>query len=428
MVWFQVRRVESLPRYKRITEPESDCDTQNGSNVPDSGYRFKGAATRKANSLFSHDAMRLLPLFRGRDPCFVEALLDDVSVVIFQSGDVILSEGESGDSMYLINRGDVEIIVGGKTVTTLSNGSVFGEIALLGVSMRRTATVRAASFCDCRVIHRAALTRLLRLFPADRLWFEEEARRRLQELQGSQGSETKSKSPRLPVSVWSEQSKEKTQMPERESSIPRFLKPQQHPRLRRLTKAYQNSTEAIYQSPRSSARNNSFEDQFTQVQGKRRQSAPCSPVLDSRLPPVPKASSSPDSTDEDTYHVMSSPAVMSADVGACPTSPKTAPPTPKFHRSCHESRKPAVAVAEEHGSLSGDIGACPASPKTATTTPKFHRSCHELGKPTVAVVDEYADVREYLHGNPHGFARTTFPCGKAKPANPYFITRKTSAS
>ena len=32
--------------------------------------------------------------------------------------------------MYILHRGDVEVIIGGTTVCTLSDGAVFGEIAV----------------------------------------------------------------------------------------------------------------------------------------------------------------------------------------------------------------------------------------------------------------------------------------------------------
>merc|ERR1719272_145340 len=93
--------------------------------------------------------------------------------------------------MYLLNRGEVEILIGSNVVCTLRDGSVFGEIALLGVSSKRTATVRAASFCDCRVIQRAAFMRLLQSFPGERLFYETEAQRRLKEIEDAKPKEPK---------------------------------------------------------------------------------------------------------------------------------------------------------------------------------------------------------------------------------------------
>eukprot|EP00746_Dinoflagellata_sp_MGD_P165517 gnl/MRDRNA2_/MRDRNA2_94836_c0_seq1.p1 gnl/MRDRNA2_/MRDRNA2_94836_c0~~gnl/MRDRNA2_/MRDRNA2_94836_c0_seq1.p1 ORF type:complete len:542 (-),score=82.60 gnl/MRDRNA2_/MRDRNA2_94836_c0_seq1:153-1778(-) len=195
-IGIQVRPFSSLPRFQRIQTPTKDEEVSHERQVCTGevrGLRFQAAASLKANSLFRHDGIAKLPLFQGRDPRFVGQLLLDVAVEVFQPGDVILREGDSGESMYLLNRGEVEIIVGGNVVAKLRDGSVFGEIALLGVSSRRTATVRAASFCDCRVIQRAVFMRLLQSFPNERIFYEKEARRRMEELQ-SQDSKSKPKS------------------------------------------------------------------------------------------------------------------------------------------------------------------------------------------------------------------------------------------
>lgn len=189
-----MRPFAALPRFKPINrEPENVEEKEESSGFAKRGYRFQAAASLKANSLFKHDKIAQLPLFQGRDPRFVGQLLLDIAVEVFQPGATILKEGDSGESMYLLNRGEVEIVVGGNVVATLRDGSVFGEIALLGVSSKRTATVRALSFCDCRVIQRRIFLRLLEIFPQERLYYEMEARRRFEELQEQQNPKPKAR-------------------------------------------------------------------------------------------------------------------------------------------------------------------------------------------------------------------------------------------
>lgn len=122
-------------------------------------------------------------LFAERDPRFVELLGRDVKVEVFRPGEIIFKEGAKGSSMYVLRRGEVEIICGGVVVAKLGSGSIFGEILLLGVSDRRTATVQATEFSDCRVVQRTYLQRLLRLFPREKAFFEQVARERMLELQ-----------------------------------------------------------------------------------------------------------------------------------------------------------------------------------------------------------------------------------------------------
>ena len=51
--------------------------------------------------------------------------------------------------MYVVQEGEVEVVVDGKTIDTLGPGSIFGEMALIDHSPR-SATVVAKS--DCRVV------------------------------------------------------------------------------------------------------------------------------------------------------------------------------------------------------------------------------------------------------------------------------------
>jgi len=81
---------------------------------------------------------------------------------VFQTGDLVIRKGEIGREMYLISRGEVEVIDGtGNVVATLGEGNFFGEISLL-TSAPRNATVRAKSYCDFFVLDKSEFTRVLR--------------------------------------------------------------------------------------------------------------------------------------------------------------------------------------------------------------------------------------------------------------------------
>ena len=64
----------------------------------------------------------------------------------FAAGDVIFSEGDKGDYMYVVRTGEVEIVRSEKVMEVLGPGGVFGEMALIDGS-RRIATVRAKTDC-----------------------------------------------------------------------------------------------------------------------------------------------------------------------------------------------------------------------------------------------------------------------------------------
>lgn len=58
------------------------------------------------------------------------------------AGDVLFSEGEKGDCMFVLLEGAVEVMVGGKTVEQSSRGALLGEMALID-GTPRVATVVA---------------------------------------------------------------------------------------------------------------------------------------------------------------------------------------------------------------------------------------------------------------------------------------------
>lgn len=68
--------------------------------------------------------------------------------------DYIIREGERGDSLYFINKGEVDVSLRNNDskidncIGILKDGVVFGEIALL-TNLKRTATVISKDFSNC---------------------------------------------------------------------------------------------------------------------------------------------------------------------------------------------------------------------------------------------------------------------------------------
>lgn len=63
----------------------------------------------------------------------------------FSPGDVLVTEGEAGDSMYIVTEGQVRVTVAGVALATLGQNEHFGELTLTD-HLPRSATVSAASF------------------------------------------------------------------------------------------------------------------------------------------------------------------------------------------------------------------------------------------------------------------------------------------
>ena len=84
------------------------------------------------------------------------------------AGEVLFSQGDPGDAVYVVERGEVEISVlsldGRKLALDIQRpGEVFGEIALFGGD--RTATATAITACVLRRIRRADVLEALRHRP-----------------------------------------------------------------------------------------------------------------------------------------------------------------------------------------------------------------------------------------------------------------------
>ncbi len=67
----------------------------------------------------------------------------------FSAGTVIFKEGDSGDVMYVVQEGELEVLYRGKIIETIGAGGLVGEMALVDQSPR-SATVIAKT--DCKLV------------------------------------------------------------------------------------------------------------------------------------------------------------------------------------------------------------------------------------------------------------------------------------
>lgn len=92
-------------------------------------------------------------LFAGLDEATLEGLAAFTFRRSFKPGELIVEEGRTGNGLYIILSGKVEVIkgLGGdkpQTLAELAQGEPFGEMALLG-EWPRTASVRACEETEC---------------------------------------------------------------------------------------------------------------------------------------------------------------------------------------------------------------------------------------------------------------------------------------
>ncbi len=104
----------------------------------------------------------------------------------FKAGDVIMREGQTGNGLYIITTGKVDVIKGldcptPRKVATLGVGDVFGEMALID-EMPRSASVQAVEDTSCLGIDRFLFLTQLQKDPSVAITMLEVLARRLREM------------------------------------------------------------------------------------------------------------------------------------------------------------------------------------------------------------------------------------------------------
>jgi NADH dehydrogenase len=97
---------------------------------------------------------------------------DDVRGEHFEPGEVVFDQGDFGDKVYFISKGEAEVLKDGEIVAELGRGEVFGEIALVS-DRPRTATVRARTALDVVSVNREAFGQLLAHVPGVKMTMQD---------------------------------------------------------------------------------------------------------------------------------------------------------------------------------------------------------------------------------------------------------------
>jgi len=117
------------------------------------------------------------PLFEVLNPDERAALVREMELEQKAEGDVIISEGEPGLSMYVIARGEVKVYTrnqGGGSVylAKLGEGDFFGEVSVL-TGKPRTATITASQPTELLRLDKAKLDNALAKYPGIRKVLDE---------------------------------------------------------------------------------------------------------------------------------------------------------------------------------------------------------------------------------------------------------------
>ncbi|WP_417667235.1 Crp/Fnr family transcriptional regulator [Roseibium sp.] len=114
------------------------------------------------------EALRKVPLFRGIDETKLRLLAFISDRVEYREGERLCSQGEEGDSAFIILKGAADVQVntpeGDKVVAQVAENSIVGEIAIL-CDVPRTATLIAACDMDVLTVSKDDFLKMLKEFP-----------------------------------------------------------------------------------------------------------------------------------------------------------------------------------------------------------------------------------------------------------------------
>jgi len=93
------------------------------------------AETRRDNFLKTWESVSKVPFFAALGPSAIADVTHMLRTMDLPARTMIIRKGQTGDCMYFIAAGEVEVDLPGKKVT-LGEGAFFGEMALLGNNLR----------------------------------------------------------------------------------------------------------------------------------------------------------------------------------------------------------------------------------------------------------------------------------------------------
>ena len=148
---------------------------------------------RKAAPPIQDDQAEALSILRG-EPLFeclsdeqLDHLIKQARLNIFGRGEPVIEEGSPGDSMFVLLRGEANVLVSknGSTiqVATLNSGDCFGEMSLL-TGEPRSATVRAHRDCYVMEIGKPTMAEVLQSEPGCLVQLSELLAQRKMETEG----------------------------------------------------------------------------------------------------------------------------------------------------------------------------------------------------------------------------------------------------
>ena len=134
------------------------------------------AETRRDNFLKTWDSVSKVPFFAALGPSAIADVTHMLRTMDLPPRTTIIRKGQSGDCMYFLAAGEVEVDLPGKKVR-LSEGAFFGEMALLGNNLR-SANITTTRLSKLLVLDLVDFRLLMARHPDLAQTIDDEAKRR----------------------------------------------------------------------------------------------------------------------------------------------------------------------------------------------------------------------------------------------------------
>ncbi|SBT48918.1 CAMP-dependent protein kinase regulatory subunit, putative [Plasmodium ovale wallikeri] len=106
------------------------------------------------------DVLKQVTILKDMDPYERSKVADCLKTKTYANGDIIINEGEQGNTFYILIDGNAIALKDNKVIKTYNKGDYFGELALLK-NQPRAATVKAQNNCQVVYLDRKSFKRLL---------------------------------------------------------------------------------------------------------------------------------------------------------------------------------------------------------------------------------------------------------------------------
>ena len=118
-----------------------------------------------------HEGFQMWPIWKDCNEGFLMRLWLHANRRWVRTCETIVEQGTEGHELFFLIHGSCEVLLDGERVGELKAGSVFGELAVLGLKRVRAASLRTLQICELHTITRDTLMAALEQFPEESMIF-----------------------------------------------------------------------------------------------------------------------------------------------------------------------------------------------------------------------------------------------------------------